>query len=308
MKTFKISLTILVIATIGYFVWKGVVGTPPPPKVAIPENQFTQKIEKEIEALTKLPDNIFCKDAFNDVNYLINDFYKQGKLGKNQSENDQWKENLSKNLYAAYAAKFIKQAFVVFRGSEWAVTQLAFIRQEKNLLANSPFLEKPSPVNDDFIKIQQILSKYDEIVGFIASCRNYTFNEIRLDVSFPVAESTSRIARAKKYRDNNLEHAYVNNCTRLHNELSEVNQYMFSAHVKSVNNKINQWVTKYKDTDYCTSQKDYAVNIYNPLKNELNLLDNEVYSVVNFDSEYLRLKKIIDNDSKDAFNYFRNNH
>lgn len=307
MKALKISLAILVVATIGYFVWKGVVKTERIEEIPIPENQFTKKIEMEIDALTKLPDNIFCKDAYNDVNYLINTYYKEGRLGKDQSENDQWKENLSKNLYAAYAAKFIKQAFVVFRGSEWNVSQLTFIRQEKNLLASSPFLEKPSPVNDDFMKIQQILSKYDEIAGFIASCRNYSFSEIRLDVSFPITESANRIARAKKYRDNNLEHAYVNNCTRLHNELSEVNQYMFNAHVKSVNNKINQWVTKYKDTDYCTSQKDYAVNIYNPLKNELNLLDNEVYYVVNFDSEYLRLKRLIDNDSKDAFNYFRNN-
>ena len=308
MKAIKISLAILVISTIGFFVWKGVVGTPPTPKVAIPENQFTKKIEKEIDALTKLSDNIFCKDAYNDVNYFIKDYYRQGRLGKNQSENDLWKENLSKNLYAAYAAKFIKQAFVVFRGSEWDVSQLAFIRQEKNLLATSPFLEKPSPVNDDFMKIQQILSKHDEIAGFIASCSNYSFSEIRLDYSFPVAESTSRIATAKQYRNNSLGNAYVNNCTGLHQGLSEVNQYLFNAHVKSLNNKINQWMVKYKDTDYCTSQRDYAVNIYNPLKNELNLLDNEVYYVVNFDSEYLRLKRLIDNDSKDAFNYFRNNH
>jgi hypothetical protein len=305
MKAIKISLAILVVATIGYFVWKGVVGTPPPPKVVVPENQFTKKIEMEIDALSKLPDNIFCKDAYNDVNYFIKDYYRQGRLGKNQSENDLWKENLSKNLYAAYAAKFIKQVFVVFRESEWDVSQLAFIRQEKNLLASSPFLERPSPVNDNFIKIQQILSKYDEIAGFIAGCKSYSFNEIRLDVSFPITESVNRIARAKKYRDNNLEQAYVNNCTRLHNELSEVNQYMFNAHVKSFNNKIKQWLGKYKDKDYCTSQKDYTVNIFNFLKNDLSILDNGVYYVVNFDSEYLRLKKLIDNDSKEAYYFFR---
>lgn len=308
MKAFKITLAILVVATIGFFVWKGVIATPPPPKVNAPENQFTEKIEKEIAAIAELPDTQFGREAYNDIKYLIDNYYKANRLGKNQNENDLWKENLSKNLYAAYSTKFIRQAFVVFRGSEWDVNQLAFIRQEKNLLESSPFLEKPSPVNDDFIKIQQVLSKYDEIVGFIEDCRSYKFSASNPELRFPTTESKKRIDRAKQYLNSSLGNAYVNNCTRLHQGLSEVNEYMFNAHIKYLQDNIYSWIGKYKDKDYCTSQKDYAVVIYNPLKNELNMLDNEVYCVVNFDSEYSRLKKLIDNDSKDAFNYFRNNH
>jgi hypothetical protein len=307
MKALKISLAILVVAAIGFFVWKAVIVPPPTPKVNAPKNQFTDKIEMEIAAIAELSDTQFSKEAYNDIKYLIDNHYKANRLGKNQTENDLWKENLSKNLYAAYSARFIKQAFVVFRGSEWGVTQLAFIRQEKNLLASSPFLEKPSPVNDDLMKIQQILSKYDEIAGFIEGCRSYKFSTRNPDLSFPTTESKNRIARAKQYLNSSLGNAYVNNCTRLHQGLSEVNEYMFNAHIKYLQDNIYSWIGKYKDKDYCSSQKDYAVVIYNPLKNELNMLDNEVYYVVNFDSEYSRLKRLIDNDSKDAFNYFRNN-
>jgi hypothetical protein len=303
MKALKISLAILVVAAIGFFVWKAVLVPPPTPKVNAPKNQFTDKIEMEIAAIAALSDTQFSREAYNDIKYLIDNHYKANRLGKNQTENDLWKENLSKNLYAAYSAKFIKQAFVVFRGSEWGVTQLAFIRQEKNLLASSPFLERPSPVNDDFMKIQQILSKYDEITGFINSCRGFSYSEIKLDSSFPATESANRIAKAKQYRNSSLGNSYVNNCTRLHQGLSDINQYMFNAHIKYLQNKISQWRGLYSNF---SSHKDYATNLYDPLKNELNLLDNEVYYVVNFDNVYLQLKKIIDSDSKDAFNYFRN--
>lgn len=303
MKAFKITLAILVVATIGFFVWKGVITTPPPPKVNAPKNQFTDKIEKEITAIEKLPDTQFSREAYNNANFLINDYYKNNRLGKNQSENDQWKENLSKNLYAAYSAKFIKQVFVVFRGSEWDVNQLAFIRQEKNLLASSQFLEKPSPVNDDFVKIQQVLLKYDEITGFINSCRVFSYSEIRLDSSFPVAESASRIEKANQYKNSSLGNTYVNKCSRLHQGLSEVNEYMFNAHIKYLQNKIGQWIGMYSNF---SSQRDYATNLYNPLKNELNMLDNDIYSIVNFNEEYSHLKKLIDSDSRDAFNFFSN--
>ncbi|HQJ40915.1 MAG TPA: 2-amino-4-hydroxy-6-hydroxymethyldihydropteridine diphosphokinase, partial [Exilispira sp.] len=63
--------------------------------------------------LQQKPDNKFCKEYYNEVAYHIDDYYKNSRLGKSTLENDQWKDNLSKLLYAAYTDKFFNQAVII---------------------------------------------------------------------------------------------------------------------------------------------------------------------------------------------------
>ena len=269
-------------------------------EIALPKNQFTAKVEQEIEQLKAKPDSKFCKEFYKEIAYHIDDFYKQNRFGKNQSENDQWKENLEKNLYSAYADKFISQVFYVFRGSEWKSDDLNFIRSEYPTLQKSKFLERGSPVDKKFTEIKSILSKYDEIVGFISSCKGFGYSSTDLSARFPISDVQSKTQRAASLRNNRLENEFVNNCTRLHDGLKEIPQNLFRAHMRYLDNKINYWSSMYSNYN---SQSDYSNNLYKPLKSEIELLDNDIYNVGNFDSEYNRLLQKWSADNTKAYNY-----
>jgi len=305
MNKLKITLSILVVAAIGagIFFWIQSMKKPDEPKPS--ENQFTQKIKQEIEQLKTKPDNWFCKDFYKEVAYHINDFYNQGRFGKNEMENKQWKENLESNLYFAYVEKFNKQVKTVFRGSEWLPNDLKFIQAEKNELKKSKFLLAGSPVDKEFITIQTVLNKYNEIVSFVSSCKSFVYSRTDLTDNFPITEMQSKISRSASLRSNHLENEFVNNCSRLHDGLKEIPQNLFRAHVRYLDNKISNRSGMYS---YYNSQSEYANIFYKPLKAQVDELDNDIYNVPDFDSEYNRLTKKLASDSQRAYNYFSNKH
>ena len=179
MNPIKITIATIVVGVICtcIFFWRQNIKDPE--KIKQPENQFTQKIEQQIDELITKPDNKFCKDFYIEVVYHINEFYKQNRFGSNQLENE-----------------------------------------------------------------------------------------------------------------------FVNNCARLHNGLKEIPQSLFSAQVKYLDSKINSWSGLYSNYN---SQSDYSNNLYKPLKFEIEALDNDIYNVSNFDSEYERLLQKWSADNTKAF-------
>jgi len=310
MKTLKISLVVIVLAAIATGIFYGRQRIDPPPIINPNKNLFTNKIEEQIEQLKAKPDNKFCKDYYNEVAYHINEFYKPappnypyGRFGDTQSENDKTKKNLESNLYSAYTAKFIKQAKYVFRHSEWKQENLKFIQEEKNELKRSKFLVPGSNVDKEFSDIQIVLNKYNEIVSFISSCKNFSYSGTAISDRFPITEVQNKNKYATNLLKNKLDHILVNNCARLHNDLKEIPQILFRAHVRYLDNKISHWSNMYS---HFNSQSDYANNLYRPLKAEIYELDIEIYSKFsNFTSEFNRLLRKLEFDSQNAYTYFR---
>jgi uncharacterized protein YoxC len=306
MKALKISLVIIAIAAISFSVWRWIIFTPQigdPPKAV---NEFTRRIEKEIDSLKTLPDSKFCDAFYKEVTYHIDTYCEEGRLGEtpaDSSGNKQNKEYFIKNLYSAYVEKFIPQAFYVLNRSEWKIDDLNFIRSEYQTLRKSKLLEKDSPVDKDFAKIQSVFSKYDEIVAYISACKNFSHPVSGLDNRFPTSDMQNKISQAVTYINNNLGNAYVNHCTRLRDGLKEIPQVLFSAHVKYLDDKIARYSNRYSS---CTSQSDYANTLYKPLKSEIDALDNDIYNVANFDSEYKKLSDKWKTDSQEAYKYFSN--
>ncbi len=312
MKTLKISLAIIVIAAIGTSILFWISVPKEPDKVNATENKFTQKIMEEIEQIKTMPDSKFCKNFYKEVAYHINDFYKDstpqfpyGRFGNSQSENNRWKENLESNLYFAYVEKFIQQAKAVFRTSEWQPNDLKFIQAEKNELKKSKFLLVDSPLDKEFIRIQTILNKYNNIVSFVSSCKGYIYTNTDLNAHFPIADVHSKILRAASLRNNQLENDFVNNCSQLHDDLKEITQYLFGAHVRYLDDKISNRSGMYS---YYKSQSEYANFFYKPLKAQVDELNKDIYNVFNFESEYNRLIKKLDSDSQSAYTYFSSKH
>jgi DNA repair ATPase RecN len=273
--------------------------SPPPPPP--PGNQFTKRIEQEIDSLGKWPDSKFCKDFYDEVAYHIDNYYNDGRLGQTASENEQWKENLTKNLYSAYTGKFVNQAFYVFDRSEWKIDDLKFIRSEYQTLRKSKLLEKGSPVDKKFMEIQTILSKYDEIAGFISGCKRFSYSAFGLSDRFPISTAQGKLSQARIYLSS--PYASVNHCSRLHDGLNDIPQTLFRAHVRYLDKKITHWSGMFK---HYNSHSDYVNNLHKPLKEEIDALDNDIYSVNNFNSEHNRLSNKWDADNVKANKHFNN--
>lgn len=303
MKAIKISLAVLVIAAIAYFTIQSFASTDEVGEIQQGPNSFIEKIQQEIGEITRKPDDKFCKDYYTEVAYHIDDYHKNSKFSSNPSDNDQWKNNLSKQLYSAYAEKFIKQAFYVFNRSEWSNSDLNFIRNEYKALQSSSLLERGSPVDQKFNEIQTIFRKYDEIRSFIADCNKFSFpgSESSLQDKFPVDNVKSKIEQSNAYLSRRLDNPYVNNCTRLRDELKTIPQSLFSKHVWYLDQKIRSWSGFYMEY---SSQSSYHNQLFTPLREEINALDNSIYNAPGFDSEYTRLRNRLDADAIKAYDYF----
>lgn len=303
MKAIKTTLviTVIVLISIGTKMWisdTGEIG-----KIILPQNPFTEKIEQEIELLKSKPDHTFCKEYYTEVNFHINDFYKQNRFGNTTSENDQWKENFDKSLYTTYTEKFIKQAFYVFQRSEWEIEKLKFIQKEVELLSKSSLLEKGSDVSKKFAKIELILNKYYEVVNIIAQNQKFSYTSTGLLDNFPIEEIKKRIADITLLKSNHLGNEYVNNCKCLHEQLKTIPHSLFRAHVRYLDQKIDKWSDFYRTSN---SQIDYANTLYKPIRSEIDQLEDNIYQIEShsLSLEYNRLKKKWENDGDNAYRYF----
>jgi len=308
MKSFKIILIVVVVSAIAFFIIRSLVLIDRTRSIPLPKNQFTERIRKEIDSIGRFPENKFCKDDYNNINYLINDYYKPnppkypyGRLGNTQTENDQWKTNLESNLYSTYAEKFINQSFYVFRGSEWKLEDIRFIRSEYQSLRTSSLLQRGSPVDKKFTEIQTILSKYDEIISFISVCMGFSYSSSSLSDHFPIEVVKVKISQAKGYLNNHSENDYVNHCNRLQDGIKNIPQVLFRVHVRYIDDKISQWSGLYSNYN---SHRDYVNNLYQPLKSEIETLNDETYHVANLDSEQKRLSNRWSVDNTNAYKYF----
>lgn len=304
MKKIKIILPIALIAVLGFFIWSWSVKVKDPKERNLARNQYTDRIEKEIDSLGKASINVFCRKFYDGIRYRITDYHKQGFLGKTTNDNTQWQELLSKDLYSAYAPKFAQQALHVFNGSEWRINDINFIRSEVKTLGNSTYLEQESTVDSSFKNIQTILSKYDEIAGFISTCSNYSYTNYDIGISFPIDDMSSKIQRSKTYLSNGLDNIYVNNCTRLKDGLNNVPKKLFDKHVNYISSKIRQNSEKYRNYRY---QSDYSKGIFEPLRNQIEELNNDIYGVSDntFQIGYHSLESPLSDDNTKAFEYFR---
>ena len=188
----------------------------------------------------------------------------------------------------------------MFCGSQWKTEDLDFIQAEMNELKRSRLLIAESTVDKDFTTLQTVLNKYNEIDSIISSCHEFVYSETDLFARFPVADVRNKIDRINSLLDNRLENVFVNNCTRLHDELGEVPKVLFARHVYYLDRKIEHWLRQYPKY---SSQNDYFNNLYTPIKNEIEALDSVGYNVTDLDNEYnkLLIKWVADN--AEAYKY-----
>lgn len=303
MKTLKISLLIIAAAVVGFLIYKIIDPPPPPPPQPLPPitNVFIETIKSSITELEEQPSTDFSKNKYDKIMYLIDDYHKNGKLGDDQTYNDRQQELLKRNLYTAYSKVFPKQALQVFNGSEWNQSDLDFIRRETRELKKSPFLERGSPADKEFDKINNILSAYDKANAFIAQAGRFSYNSTSLNDDFPINQAAKIISDVNAYKSSGMGNSYLKNCKRMQNEFDGIKGKVYRAHVRYLDNLINSWSDMY--TSY-NSQRTFVQTLYNPIKEKIDKLDNSIYTGMNVNADINRLKNKWMDVSTNAYMYF----
>lgn len=305
MKTVKVVIILLVMTSIAYFVVKSVISTGPPTENTkdTTNNPHIEKIRRDIELLIKKSDQEFCVDIYEAIHYDIEDNHRSNRLGATSHENDQWQDILYKQLYAAYAEKFIKQSFYVFEQSGWSDLDLQIIRSQTDLLQKDTLLQRSTPIDISLNQIRAILSKYDEIKMFIEECRLFNLDKLGLEDTFPIDDVRLKIARSKGYLQNSMDNPYINNCLQLKNELNSVPDIMLEAHSNYLSAKILKWTGAYKGL---LSQKNYNNDIWLPIKRQIDELEKGPYNSSILNDNLAMLRQKWDIEAAEAYNHYTN--
>lgn len=317
MKAVKTILVIIVVTLIGFFVIKWLRNIDHAQDTDLPTNEYTKLDSILIDSLKKMPVNKFCKQYYLEIQSTIADhfkdsdlgltYYKDGgiwKSGKDDNLNKQWNDILCKNLFSAYAPKFVEQAMYVFSRSEWNIKDLEFIRSEVQLLRQSKYLGTTGLITS-FDSINTILMKYYEINAFVNDCKMFKCPDSELNISFP--DVSVRVIKSRQYISNNLDNSYVNNCTRLKEEVQGIPEILFEKHVDYLTKIINKHGPRYKEFP---DQASYSNSIYSPLKNQCEGLNNDVYGISElvFSNGQNSVLALLDKYNKDAYALFSKKH
>jgi hypothetical protein len=271
MKFVKITLVLAFVGLIFWFVTKSLLSVgvidPPLHKPGSEYLSYREDIEKEISTLKAIPDTVFYEDIYRNIKYKIDEFYTPhppqypyGRFGKTQADNDLFHNIFSKNLFAIYIDKFIKNSFIVFSKPVWDTNDIVFIREEIQELMNSPMLSEGT-IRDSLISLQQILGKYYEINNFLSQARiSLPEIEVRnsLKYTFPFNDLKNKIDRIDSYKSNRLGNSYVNNNIELHSKLSRKKKSLIRDYRRYIQTKLNSWKGTYVNYPNFNIYRDMA--------------------------------------------------
>lgn len=310
MKFLKIILVFLAVIGICLAVYWSYTKTTDVEPISLPKNQFTRRIEQEINDISDKPDSKFCKDAYDIVKYHLNEYALQNRLGADTTDtigNSQNQRALFKMLYSAYASKFIAQADHVFKGHAWSSNDLSFIKAETGRLRTegeeTECLETDGTVAKDFSRLIRTIESYYSEIAFINECESFSYNNIDFNTgSFPISRAISIINDSKKHLTalGVVKHSEVVN-----NGLSSIPKKVLDVHVAYLTKKIDEYKGMYQYNVYSTINA-YKTQFYDKLKAEILLLDDPIYSELDVSVQKTRLLNSLEADYKAARSYYNN--
>jgi len=312
MKYLKIILAILAVIGIGLAIRAYYTKTTELQKVDRSTNQFVRRVRQEINALSEKPDNKFCKDSYDIIKYHIDDYASINRLGSTLQDvqgNQQQQQVLSKDLYSAYAVKFVDQAKYVFGHNEWKSSDQSFIKSEVTRLRSigkaNNYLESGVGVDNDFSEFLKYIEKYYKELQFISECKKFSFKDLDLDKHFPVSDAQSIINDSKTHLN---ELGIVKNSDVVRNGLTNVPKDIFTVHESYLTKKLAEYKGMYM---YSFSLKDYEEHLYGLLKKDINELNHSMYAGVEGispSSSVSKLLSLLEADHSNAKKYWNNRH
>lgn len=306
MKTIKISIFIIAIAAIGFFIYQSYpccdlpeslrfnqecYDCEEPEKADDSENAYFNKLRNEIKLLETDSKTGFQKNAYLVLQNLIDSDREADRID-NQEE-----QVLKEELLRTYAQGFNDYSFGIFNGNEWNPQDLNHIKNESDALLNNPMIKSGS-LRNDVEDVAAVMESYHKAYALIARANSF-YPSISLNHSFNDNDKASTI---KGIAAGFSHDKYLKNCDRLVNGLNEIPVILYGKHFNYLQRKIDVIAPTYKDYG---SQPLYSRCIYEPLKSEIN----DFYTSNGFSDTYDKYKILesqLSHFNTEAFIYFKN--
>jgi hypothetical protein len=284
--TIKIIIIIATIVAI-YLLIKNIVTVhvEAPMETASIVNPFNKRIDGRLDSLSKIKDYAFYDILYREIKNEIILYKNNTKFDSIISQNNKIADNKLQHLDFIYFTKFVEQVYKVFNSSEWEAKDLTLIRNEVNMLNDSPYLDADGKAQ--LKDITDIINHYYKVKLKIANITNYFSND-----SFNFSISKQYLEEASELRRTGLGNRYVNNITSFHLTLRDIPVKAYAIHINYVKNKAALNSGKYtgsfegkcwieKASNYRSVVYDATTMIINELIDNATLYgvsESEVYS------------------------------
>src|SRR5690606_24516141 len=181
MKTIKVSIFIIAVAAIGFFIYQSYpccdlpeflrlnqecYDCEEPEKADESENAYFNKLRSEIKLLETDSKTGFQKNAYLVLKNLIDSDREADRID-NQEE-----QVLKEELLRTYAQGFNDYSFGIFNGNEWNTEDLNHIKNESDALLNNPSIKSGS-LRNDIENVAAVIESYHKAYGLIAQANSF---------------------------------------------------------------------------------------------------------------------------------------
>lgn len=275
-------------------------GRTPEPQGISGNNINVDDITSNIKKFNTIKSVTQCIQHYDNIFYSINNTNFDNDAANNKSI----VENLNKNLYAAYAPRFLVLSKSYLGNHDWSNENITFIQNAGNKVLSSPLLEANSSLRSQYAPLMNAMQLRNNIVGFLNLVNGISTACSSINVDFPdyinmISTSSSHLATLNG-------NGMMKNCEALKERLRNVRNDICSKHVTYLDNMIRRsshhYFPSYVNlTAYSDNVKDVITQKIDRLGKLSNLYGKSRSDIDVFQSN---LNSKLDRVYVDAYDYY----
>jgi hypothetical protein len=303
MKFIKISIFLIVLSIIAYQVYQqdpNDSGSTPEPQGIIIDHITDEVITSEIKKFKTINSVTQCIQHYDNVFYSI----IHTNFDIDAANNKSIVESLNKNLYSAYAPRFLVLSKSYLGNHDWSNENITFIQNAGNKVLSSPLLEANSSLRSQYVPLMNAMQLRNNIVGFINLTNGISTACSSINGDFP--DYTDMISTTSSHIATLNENGLMRNCEALKERLRNVRNEICIKHVTYLDNMIHRSSHRYFPSyvnlnAYSDNVKDVITQKIDRLGKLSNLYGKSRSDIDVFQSN---LNSKLDRVYIDAYDYF----
>jgi len=292
MKYVKISIFLIVLSIIAYQVYQQMhedPGRTPEPQGISGNNITVDDITSKINKFNTINNLKQCIQHYDNILYSIN----HTNFDNDAANNKSIVESLNKNLYAAYAPRFLVLSKSYLGNHDWSNENITFIQNAGNKVLSSP-LEANSSLRSQYSPLMNAMQLRNNIVGFLNSVNGISTACSSINVDF--LDYTNMISTSSSHIATLNGNGMMKNCENLKERLRNVRNEICTKHVTYLDNMIRRSSHRYfpsyvKVNPYSDNVRDVIIlkidrlgklsNVYGKFKSDIDIFQGNLYSKLN---------------------------
>lgn len=297
MKYIKILIFLIVLSIIAFEVYQK-----PEVVEVTSENLITNteaNIKAEIIKFSSITSVRKIIHHYDNIFYSIN----HTNFDTDDANNKSTIQNLNRDLYAAYAPRFLALSKSYLNKRDWSNEDVGFIQNAAESVLNSPLLDAISSLPSQYKPLMDALKLRNNIVVFLRSVNGISTLCPSINVDFP--DYTSLIAKSSSHIVTINGNGLMKKCVGLKDRLRNVSNDICAKHVTYLENMIRRSSHRYFPS--YVSLTAYSENVKDPITKKIDRLGklSSVYGKSKSDIGVFQsnLNSKLDKVYIDAYNY-----